>query len=427
MSGRLKEWLKSGAILLLTVSAVFLAWKSHVFEEFMDVSSLAERYLGLVEPSDSGNGAGGSGESIVAAWPVDMAAVNDVGARCGVKYSAAQLNEMYEKTATIFGEALGSAAQPELCSEEEWRQALQTNGIYWRYSAPIPISLLLRWLGVSALNENGHEAEEFAAVQEDGSVAVYYTADGAYYRCATAAPGESLNLVAAEFLPNGAYFAFEEPESCKGFDPYAMILPELPEKQAVTVENYIAREGLWERASKLLAMDALGGASYTEKDGTMVLVGVNGILKLHGNGLLDYGASGYEPSAAEESMDAETLISHAFRLLSELRESFGGEETLCFDGAETEGERCTLRFAYYVDAAEIINENGAAARVVYENGRLLSLEMWMHRYSPEETPAVLLPELQAAAIAAGLQKGSEVNLVYYDGGAVQLEPQWMAG
>jgi len=263
-------------------------------------------------------------------------------------------------------------------------------------------------------------------VREDGSVAVYYASGGEYYRCATAAPGESLNLAAAEFLPNGAYFAFEAPESCEGVEPYTLILPELPERRPVTAESYIAREGLWERASKLLDMDALGGASYPEKDGTMVFVGVNGILKLHGDGLLDYSATNYEMSAAVESMDTETLIGHAFELLSALRQSFGGEETLSFDGVETEGERCVLRFAYSVDAAGIINENGAAARVVYEKGRLLGLEMWMRRYTLGEEPAVMLPELQAAAIAAGLQRGSEVNLVYYDGGAAQLEPQWMA-
>ena len=61
MNDRLREALKSAAIIALAVNAVFLAYKSEVFNEFLASSALAGRINSYLRGDDgSGGGSGGS-------------------------------------------------------------------------------------------------------------------------------------------------------------------------------------------------------------------------------------------------------------------------------------------------------------------------------------------------------------------------------
>ena len=95
MNDRLREALKSIAIIALTVNAVFLAYKSEVFNEFLASSELAGRINAYLRGNDgSGGGSGGAAAStsVEAARPVKMAVVNDSGMRCAQQYDGAALS-----------------------------------------------------------------------------------------------------------------------------------------------------------------------------------------------------------------------------------------------------------------------------------------------------------------------------------------------
>ena len=432
MSRKIKELLKSFAIVVLAVNAVFLAYKSEVFNEFLAEARLPERlaaYLGKGDQTSSpGSSDSEGGEQEVIARPVSMAVVSGVGARCGAKYSETQLDNMYEKTVNIFGEALGSATMPEECSEQEWRDALSLPGVYWDYQVELPIDSLVKWLGMSMLNNNPDHASRFAAViSAGGGVDVYYANSDGFYRCGSAAAADSIGSVMLEFLPNGAYFAFESEEVREMVAPYTLVMPEISEKYVLEAENVIGRDDMREHTAELLGMNILGGASYSEKNGTMVYVGVNGILRIHADGEMNYSVTDYDYTDAENpaAVDDELLIERAYGLVSEIRAGYTGAEELYFSGLEKEGEsRSSVSFAYFVDGAGIVQRSGKAATVVYENGRMVSLDIWMHRYSVTNEKAVLLPELQAAAIAGGLEKNGSLKLVYYDNGGGVVNPAW---
>ena len=85
----------------------------------------------------------------------------------------------------------------------------------------------------------------------------------------------------------------------------------------------------------------------------------------------------------------------------------------------------SVSFNYYIDGTKIVPRRGDGAAVVYENGRMVSLSIWMHSYSTTGEKADLLPELQAAAIAGGLEKSGSLSLVYYDEGNSVVEPVWI--
>ena len=112
-------------------------------------------------------------------------------------------------------------------------------------------------------------------------------------------------------------------------------------------------------------------------------------------------------------------------MLSELRGSATGEEQLRFDGLLTEpdGSR-TVLFAAYVDGVRV-GAASHAARLRYEGGRLESLELSLCRYTAAGETQILLPPLQAAAIAGGLAPGSSPFLSYEET-ENGLVPVWTA-
>ncbi|MDD6189542.1 MAG: hypothetical protein PUB32_08205 [Clostridiales bacterium] len=431
MKRKISELLKSLAIVALAVNAVFLAYKSEVFNEFLAEAKLPAKLAAYFQsgkqPGGIGNTAGENGEAGMLAKPVCMAVVSDVGARYGAKYDAEQLTDVYEKTVNIFGEALGSAAVPEACGENEWRAALARPGIYWDYQVELPIASLVKWLGMSALNANSDYASRFAVViGESGDVIVYYANSDGCYRCGTAAAADSLGGVLLEFLPNGAYFAFESEDVGKMVEPYTLVMPEVSSKYVLSAENIIGREDIRERTAELLGMNILGGASYLEKNGTMVFVGVSGILRIHPDGEVNYSATDYDYTADNaDGVSDEQIIERAYALVSGLRAGCSGSETMYFSGLEKSGDgRYVVSFSYFADGAMIVQRSGKAAAAVYEKGRLVSLDIWMRSYFQTEERATLLPELQAAAIAGGLQKNGSLKLVYYDDGGGTVQPAW---
>lgn len=422
-----KERLKSLLILLLAALAVFLAHESRVFHEFVSSSellqTLAERFGG--ESSAGIVGPGSTAETAARpAHPVLMALTSGLGARLGAAYDEAAVDELYERCASLFGEALGSAAPPEPCTREEWLAALERPGFFLDYQTELPLWVLPHWLGVSAVTLNQDTASRFAvSLSGEGSIELYYRGAKGYARCATASAAESLRQITAELLPNGAYFAFEGGAACEQVEPDTLLLPELSEKRALTREILSGQSALREQIAAALGMSALGGAAYSERDGTLVYVGGSGTLRFQPDGLVLFNRtdSGDGAPAPED----RELIDAACALLAELRGSATGEERLCFDGLLTEpdGSR-TLLFAAYVDGVRVGTE-GHAARLRYEGGQLASLELSLCRYSAAGEALILLPPLQAAAIAGGLSPGSSPFLSYEET-ENGLVPVWTA-
>lgn len=433
MSRKIKEMLKSVAIVALIVNGVFLAYKSEVFNEFLAEAELPGRlamyFKNGEQVGNSGNVNTENGELGVVAKPVTMAVIGDVGARYGAKYDKAQLDSLYESTVNIVGEALGSARLPENCSEAEWREALTRSGIYWDYRAELPIKSLIKWLGMSTLNDNSDYADRFAVViGEHGGVDVYYANSDGYRKCGTAAAADSIGSVMQAFLPNGAYFAFESEEVGDMVAPYTLILPEMSEKDIVSAENIVENESVIERTAELLGISLLGGTSYSEKNGTMVYVGVNGIMRIQPDGELNYSVTDYDYTDTDEKTENDDgkLIEHAYQLISGIRSNYSEAESVYFSGIESFSDgRVSVSFNYYIDGTKIVPRRGDGAAVVYENGRMVSLSIWMHSYSTTGEKADLLPELQAAAIAGGLEKSGSLSLVYYDEGNSVVEPVWI--
>jgi len=113
-------------------------------------------------------------------------------------------------------------------------------------------------------------------------------------------------------------------------------------------------------------------------------------------------------------------------LVTGLRSAYSGVEDIYFSGIEkNKNGSVSVDFSYYIGGAKVLQRRGSAATVVYDNNRMVSVDIWMHGYTRTDEMAVLLPELQAAAIAGGIEHKGSLSLVYYDDGGDTISPAWI--
>ena len=119
------EWLKTGLIALLAVSALLLGRRTELFNEFFAVIPLFGDVANLMRGA-SGTGSGNIGgvSFVEAARPLTIVITDGQGERYGVRNDTVTRNAVYEMTIGLLGETLGSASEPMEITEAEWRAAL---------------------------------------------------------------------------------------------------------------------------------------------------------------------------------------------------------------------------------------------------------------------------------------------------------------
>ncbi len=409
---RFKEPLKTLLILLLTASAVFLAWKGSLFSAFFP-----ER-----EPVPTPTPEAAEETYGAAALPMAAAVTGPSGLCCGVKYDGEALAELYERFSAILAETLGSAEQTQVISRVVWQDRLQEENLFLDYGFPLPISALAAWVGVEA-DWAGTESGSAFLLDHGGSGTVrlsFCGGDGRYFQCVTAASWYTLRTLLEEYRPNGAVFAFEIP-SLRSCDPFLLVLETLPPLYRALVSHETA--GASEACAELFGVNLGGQSRYTEADGTLVYPGDAGVLRLWADGSISFTAG--ETSRLTARGSAEQ-IEKARQLLTSLHEAFAGEEALALSDAEAdEAGDLTLSFSYVLDGVRLDISAGSAARVVWKDGRFSELLIRPRSYRRYETVSELLPEKQAAAAAGSLYRGSAARLILPDEGENRISPTWI--
>ncbi len=423
-----RERLKTALIILLAVSAVLLAARAEVFARLAD-SVPALGYFRNIVGGESASAETSGGRPVegavpnAAASPSAIVITNDNGMRFGAQYSQT-LNDTYKKISNIIGEALGSSGLPEKCTERDWINALSRRGVYMEYRTELPVALLVKWLGMSMLNRNESSADRFMlSVDALDNVWVWFSGTEGIFKCSTAVQESSLTQLISEFLPNGAYFAFEAKRGCEKTEPYALIVDN-PEYYRLNSENIIDFEGIRQQIEQLFGLNILEGASYTERNGTMVFVGTDGILKVQEDGVMSYAVSGDSDFTGGQLVyGTAEMIESSYAILSRMRSGREGDEILSFSGIKrTDSGGYQVKFDYYVNGMEIIRPEGAAS-VYFENGAVALLRVCMRKYELSEERCSVLPALQAAAMAGGEKKGGAPCLIYAENGT-QYIPSW---
>ena len=407
---RFKEPLKTLLILLLTVSAVFLAWKGSLFSAFFPEKK------GAVSPSPEVP----EQTYVPAALPLAASVTGPGGLRCGVKYDDEAMAELFGGFSAILSETLGSAEEPQVIGRFTWQDRLREENLYLDYGFALPISALAAWMGVGADWAGAETGSAFLLDNgEGGSVRLSYRGgDGRYFQCATAASWATLRALMEEYRPNGAVFAFELPD-LRDCDPCLLVLEQLPRVRGVRVSRDRGKAA--EVMAELFGINLGGQSRYTEADGTTVYPGDSGVLRLWADGSVSYSAS----DSGRRAVTSADQIEEARRLLESVHASFRGEESLSLRSAEAdEAGDLSLSFVYVLGGLRL-DAAGPAARAVWKNGMLSELTIRPRSCRLGDAVSQLLPELQAAAAAGSLRRGSAPELVLPDTGEESQTPAWV--
>ncbi|MCL1835868.1 MAG: hypothetical protein FWG48_06860 [Oscillospiraceae bacterium] len=418
------EGVKTALIAVLIAGAVFLGGKTGLFNDMLSALPFFSGEAPAVVSASRAEEGGLPAKE--AARPLCIVITDAAGERYGVKYDTVSRNAIYDRTSSIFGEALGSASGFSQVSEEAWREALSGAGIYYEYIVPVEFPVLNAWLGVRA-NDSGEgtRVRQLLVAFGGGKNALYYrdSDSGAFYSADTASSAvitEELELHSA----NDVMFAYETGARAAGLSPYMLLTSELAHSELSAVQGASAEELLEIALGAIGHADEAYTAPFLNSEGTLTCVGEQFDISVTRDGAVSYRRSVIP--RAEEGRRAPTsgeLIEKARVIVSDIFGVLPNEAELFFESCDfSSSQICSVTFGYYIAGGRIhLREEGYAAKLTFREGALLNADVRVRSYSATEEQAQLLPEMLALAAAGG-----EFILCYSDSGQERLQPFWAA-
>lgn len=418
---RLVNQLQNLALLLLTVSALFLLTRLPMVQNIRWPDQVPGLFAG--GPPAGGQEAGETPAGMFASVHLMVTGDSQYG-RCGLLCTGAD-DAGLQSIVPLFREALGSAVPVGPAEDEAFRAALEGPGVYLELSAgPLPLEAVGIWLGeetgeepgfsmvlrAMALTAGGSEAAELYLLDDQGGITL----------CRTALPISAVQSVCDDFSPNGADFAYKTHDMLSPYtvlasaDPAPDALPSLP--AGYSVYNLLTALGF--NAHTLSRYRESGGAEVVEESPCTLRIGPEGAVSFTSRGVdvpSLFRASG--PGLRE-------ALAAAWRLVSALTEGTGASPVY-LSGVQAREEGWRLSFRYQADGVPVVFSNEEdALTVAFTGGAITSFTYRCRSYAlAEEEPAELLPAFIAQAIAADYP-GSRLSVSYVDDGSERLTAQW---
>ena len=428
-NNRTLERVKTLLIIILLASSLALGWQTGLFSElsaylplfggtsgFRDTTGLAEK---------------GSTVKKEAARPLYIVISNENGERCAVKYNTEMRNNMYERTSSIFSEALGSVSQLSEVSEDEWCAALSGQGIFYEYPTPVRLSILNGWLGAHKADDdygNRMTKRIFVAFGEDRSRVYFQDAETNLFFGADTASTSGKAQELGVFAANDAMFAYEISELLAVNAPFSIITndsthPVVLASQAGNTDEILG-----------LTLEAAGHGNEnnaiiydTDK---LVCIGTQFRITVDRLGQAIYRRTegweaGIEPgvySFSNSEYNESELIELGRIFISEtIAAKCGGAEVFYESSEMSEDGAYTVFFGYYIAGGRVhLFEDGHAAKITFIKGNIIEAELRFRAFTATEETIRLIPERQTLAAAGG-----EYLLNYSDSGFELLTPEWI--
>lgn len=328
----------------------------------------------------------------------------------------------------LLGEALGTAGPASIVPETAFRELLDGECIYFDFTVSLPLSVLSALLGAEVSPSLASlSARRLILAASHSSVQLYFQ-DESVYSCTTSVLGSALLSVLDSYQSSSASFAFELGEEYTSLDPYTLFTDELSGYHTLSASNPLADT---DTLLRQLQFNPHTNNRYVDSvDGTEVIIENDRTLRIYTDGTVTYqsgdgdrsfpvSAVGETPTAVEAAAAARSL---AESVLSP------GEASLCLRGIQQNSGGWLVSFGYQADGVPILFSNEtSAAELLIQNGSIVSFTLRFRSYSATDSPSVLLPVRQAAAIAQHRYSGAELTVTYVDTGSDSVSAQWVAG
>lgn len=410
---------KDALILLLTCSALFLAWQTPLVGQLRG-------WVAPPAPVDRPSVQQPEGALI----PYALAARNSRGLY-GVMYDKEGVSRAFEQLSPLLGEAFASAEPPQDIPRRQWQALLESPGVYCAYQGSPPLSILSAWLG----GDGGLEGRaQSLLLAWDGEQVWLCWRDGeSCYRSLTQVAYEGhLASLLEEFSPNGAAYAYSLARTDQAYAPadpdvlVAMTAPQPLEYTAASPNFTGDPEALAQLLSVLGFQSGVGSAYETaggltlNEGGDRLRVGDTGLVSFHAGEELRY-------PVASPSLEDATLA--AWDLLNRAAAPWKGETDFVLTGAESSGGWIITFHGRLGGVPLLTGEEGWYARFTVANGRVETFALNLRLYTPGESYTLLPSErLASAAMNAQSLRGSgrRLTLCYSDVGAGTLSAGWIA-
>lgn len=419
---RRRDFFQNTAIVLLTLSAVFLIAQTQLYTLGVDAGSGYLRYL-------SGDFAQTPNDSQTAltrlSAPVRLAVTGVYGGRYG-SVALSTTDETFEPVGGLLREALRSVQSLIPCESGEFLEALNGTSVYCDFLSPLPLPVLAGLVGAS-LDSELSVRRLVLSVQESGGVALYLWCEGDVCRRGTSAvSAEELESVVGGYELNGASFALDGEESeTDGLDPCSLFPLELPVLPVLTSAAVLP--------DSAALLSALGfyprtNSRYTESGGVEVVTDGDRTLRLNPDGSIRY-RSGGDPAITIASTGEDPTVTEAVMgvsaLLNTLLSGQTSEAGLYPKGVRQTENAVILSFDWQCGGVPIrFDHGGSAAEVTLSGGVVTGLTLRFRQYVDAGETSLLLPLRQALAIAAR-QEGAELSIGYVDSGETTAA-RWLA-
>jgi hypothetical protein len=413
MRKRLIEWGKNLAIVLLTISALYLLLRSQLYSN-LSTLSLSSLVPGLdASVSDTTE----SSSLLQVVLPVSLAVYHD-GGRYGVQYSADESDTLFKDMTPLLTDALSTLGEPMVISEDTFRTALTSTGLYLEFLSPLPLSVLTLSFtnGASELDSDTTTRQIVLAV-DSGTQAVmlYYrsTADNLFYAASVSGvTADRLQSALSDYQPNSSFFAFED-TVYSILAPYTLIGATAPTVDEYTASNPIPTD-LDSIKSELLpglSFSAQTALSYPGSNDDTVFRQDSDTLRITTGGEIIYQAG----NAYIRYSKCDTLWTALTSVHSILAKSVmlngSGEAKLYLSGLERTEDSTVLTFDYSLDGAFVqLTDIPYAAQFTITDGVITDYFLYPRTFTATGQTISILPQRQAAAAMVAM---SALNLTQH--------------
>ncbi|MBU5627759.1 hypothetical protein KQI82_12650 [Oscillibacter sp. MSJ-2] len=405
--------LQNIAICLLSLSAVVL---------FAQIQLTALGRIQLAaDPADAVQGATGSLAEFSS--PLRVAVTNSFGRSGQGRSTTSDASSLV----LLLGEALGTAGPASAVPEASFRELLDGENLFFDFTLPLPLPVLSALLGAEASPSLASLTARRLILAAEGSSVQLYFEDEAVYSCTTSVLGSALSSVLDSYQSSSASFAFESGEEYSALDPYTLFIDEPSEYHTLSASNPLADT---DTLLRRLQFNPHTNNRYVDSGGTEVIIENDRTLRIYTDGTVTYqsgdGERSFPVSAAGESPTAVEAAAAARSLAESVLSP--GEASLCLRGVQQKADGWLVSFGYQLDGVPILfSDEMSAAELLIQNGSIVSFTLRLRSYTATDSPSVLLPVRQAAAIARHRYSGAELMVAYVDSLSDSVSAQWVAG
>ena len=412
---------KSLLIVLLSILTVYLAGRAILYDRKADQGL----FMGLEALDlDTAGSLGSAGVS----RPVRMAVVNADG-RYAVQYDDAGVDELFDALGDLLGQAVDSAGAAAPVEREEWEAALQERGVYYGFPGSVPLQLISVWLGEGKTALTAQASSLLLASSgREGKICLYYhDGDQAYYACDT---GTYFGQRLDGYIPNGAIYAFQQPERYESLAPDTLLLSDAPEPPVYTVAAGVNAQddAALEKLLDSLSFAPQPNAIYPAADGWNVRDADDSLRLTRTGDIYYHGGEGSDRYPVPSSATRTELVEITGQLVHQVMTPYSGAGRIYLAAIEEDQGTWSLTYRYTLSGADVqLGAEGWCARFQIRDGQIREYVLKLRRYTAGQTRAVLLPEYQAMYAMQALEaEGRQLLLRYYDNGSGTTAPSWIA-